>query len=66
MTYPISRGQCVNTVALIAEGDYGPLKGKWARNVPVEEMREAFAGWEPEVQALLQVSRSHAEPLHVS
>ncbi|KZV71854.1 FAD/NAD(P)-binding domain-containing protein [Peniophora sp. CONT] len=59
VTYPISRGECVNTVALVTRDDYcGKLKGKWVRDAPVEEMREAFAGWEPEVETLLQASGS--------
>lgn len=53
MTYPVSRGECVNTVALVTSSNYGKFEGKWVREAPVEEMRAAFAGWEPEVEKYL-------------
>lgn len=42
----------------MTEADYGKFEGKWNRNAPVEEMRKAFAGWEPEVETYLRVSES--------
>ena len=56
MTYPVSRGECVNTVALVTSANYGKFEGKWVRDAPVEEMRAAFAGWEPEVEKYLEAS----------
>lgn len=57
--YPISRGQLINVVAFVTvpQGAEKHLKfpGKWVQEATVEDMKEAYAGWEPEVQALLDV-----------
>jgi len=60
VTYPISRGELINLVAFVTtRGGYGTTyPGKWVREVSPEEMRKCYAGWEPEVQEILNVSRS--------
>ena len=32
------------------------FEGKWVRDVSVEEVREAYKGWEPDVEKFLQVN----------
>lgn len=57
--YPISRGQLINVVAFVTipQGAEKHLTypGKWVQEATIEEMKEAYSGWEPEVQALLDV-----------
>lgn len=40
----------------MTSSDYGKFEGKWVREAPVEEMRAAFVGWEPEVERYLEAS----------
>ena len=55
MAYPISRGEIISLVAFVTRSDYGDFEGRWNRDAPVDEVRAAFAGWEPEVETYLQV-----------
>lgn len=61
--YPISRGQLINVVAFVTipQGAEKHLTypGKWVQEATVDEMKEAYSGWEPEVQALLDVMNHH-------
>ncbi|VDB82785.1 unnamed protein product [Peniophora sp. CBMAI 1063] len=66
VTYPISRGESVSLVAFVTRANYGNFEGRWNRDVPVEEVREAFAGWEPEVETYMQcIEECQAWALHV-
>ena len=66
VTYPIRRGTLINVVAFVTLPDSSGkrFEGKWVRDVPVDEVREAYKGWEADVQNVLQVrlhygTRSH-------
>ncbi|KAK2467655.1 hypothetical protein APHAL10511_000510 [Amanita phalloides] len=56
VAYPMSHGRLINVLGLVhhesrEETDHeGPL----VQNVPQEEIKSVFQGWEPEVQALVQ------------
>ncbi|KZV60918.1 FAD/NAD(P)-binding domain-containing protein [Peniophora sp. CONT] len=67
VTYPIRRGDFVNVVAFVTLPNSGKrFEGKWVRDVPVEEVREAFAGWEPDVENVLQcVETTSAWAVHI-
>ncbi|KAK7005713.1 RNA helicase [Favolaschia claudopus] len=56
VAYSISQGNIVNVVAFATESDkenqdYG---GEWVTECSKDEMLQCFAGWEPEVMALLE------------
>ncbi|KAI3615121.1 salicylate hydroxylase [Moniliophthora roreri] len=55
VVYPISQGRIVNVVAFYSRPwDEGkPLPGPEVRNATLEEVLEVYAGWEQEVQDLL-------------
>ena len=55
--YPIQRGAMVNFAAFRARYDleHSAFKGPWVQDVPPGEVVREFAGWEDEVQVLLQV-----------
>ncbi|KAF7975798.1 hypothetical protein HWV62_8475 [Athelia sp. TMB] len=57
--FPISRGAHVNVVAFTSEPSkegtqYSANEKEWVADVPKEELLQAYAGWEPEVTALLE------------
>lgn len=68
VTYPISQGTLVNFVGFYtipgAEGT--TFTGKWVQDVPVEEVMACYAGFEPEVQALLKCfDKASAWAIHI-
>ncbi|KAI0316051.1 hypothetical protein OF83DRAFT_1060972 [Amylostereum chailletii] len=68
VTYPISRGELVNLVAFVTVPDgYGKeYEGRWVHDVPPDELREQYAGWEPEVSSILQgVEYASAWAIHI-
>ncbi|EKM57327.1 uncharacterized protein PHACADRAFT_172966 [Phanerochaete carnosa HHB-10118-sp] len=54
VAYPIARGSLVNAAAFTARCDLEntQLDAPWVVDAPRSEFQEAFADWEPEVQAL--------------
>lgn len=58
--YPIARGRLINLAIFRARYDLentpAPPDGAWVKEVSRAEMAHEFAQWEPEVQALLDVS----------
>ncbi|VDC07528.1 unnamed protein product [Peniophora sp. CBMAI 1063] len=56
VTYPIRRGALINVVAFVTlpDSDGKHFDGKWVRDVPVDEVRKAFSGWEPDVEKVLE------------
>ncbi len=52
--YPISAGRLVNVVALTPAGDW--TIESWTAEGSVEDLRAAFAGWDPQLTALLAVT----------
>ena len=68
MTYPIRRGALINVVAFVTLPDSNGkrFEGKWVRDVPVGEVREAYRGWEADVQNVLQVRLPYDTRLHCS
>ncbi|KAI0360165.1 FAD/NAD(P)-binding domain-containing protein [Trametes cingulata] len=60
ITYQISGGAFLNFVAIcrVPGGEGAPYKSKWVTEVPKEEVLSQFAGWEPEVQQMLQCVRN--------
>ncbi|KAI0026777.1 hypothetical protein K488DRAFT_64556, partial [Vararia minispora EC-137] len=68
VTYPISRGELINLLAFVTTpGGYGTeYKGKWVRDASPDEIRASYAGWEPEVQALINsVETTSAWAIHI-
>lgn len=57
VTYPIRRGALINVVGFVTYADAvgKRIEGKWVRDVPADEVRKAFEGWEPDVENVLQV-----------
>ena len=60
IVFPISRGAQVTVVAFTSEPSkegtqYSANEKEWVASVPKEELLQAYAGWEPEVTALLEV-----------
>ncbi|KAI0708960.1 FAD/NAD-P-binding domain-containing protein [Cerioporus squamosus] len=56
VSYSISAGSIVNVVTLASQPQlYGsPYNGPWVTDCSPAEVQECYAGWEPEVQELLQ------------
>ncbi|TFY64904.1 hypothetical protein EVG20_g5781 [Dentipellis fragilis] len=56
IVYPISNGAFINFLAFytVPDGEGTPYEGKWMRDAPKEEVLDAFQGWEPDVQELLE------------
>ncbi|VDC07527.1 unnamed protein product [Peniophora sp. CBMAI 1063] len=67
VTYPISRGDFVNVVAFVSHADHSErFEGKWVRDVSVEEVRDAYKGWEPDVEKFLQcIETASAWAIHI-
>ncbi|KAI0058728.1 FAD/NAD(P)-binding domain-containing protein [Artomyces pyxidatus] len=66
--YPIARGTLVNFVAFysVPGGEGSKFDGKWVRDAPIEEVRQRYVGWEPDVQALLAcLETASAWAIHV-
>ncbi|TFY80711.1 hypothetical protein EWM64_g3302 [Hericium alpestre] len=65
VSYPISRGALINFVGFYTvPGAYesrAAYPGKWVKDVPVEDVKKCYEGWEGEVQGLLQ---AHAMETH--
>lgn len=57
VAYPISRGTMINFVAFKSQHDLENSKhdGPWVCSSEKSEFMTIFRGWEPEVQALLDV-----------
>ncbi len=66
--YPISRGTLINFAAFRSRYDLenSTLDGAWVQDVRREELLQDFDRWEPEVQALLDVSFSRSRPIRAS
>jgi salicylate hydroxylase len=60
IAYPISRGKLINFVAFVSRHDKANTKfnGPWVAQADREEFASRFRRWEPEVQALVNVSSS--------
>ncbi|TFY72565.1 hypothetical protein EVG20_g435 [Dentipellis fragilis] len=70
VTYPISRGEDINFVGFYTvPGAYeskASYPGKWVRDVPVEDVKACYEGWEDEVQAVTKcVKKATAWGIHV-
>lgn len=61
MTYPISKGRLINTVALYSEPEREgtTFLGEAVQEVSQDEVLSRFEGWEGEVVQLLKVSEVH-------
>lgn len=61
IAYPISRGKLINFVAFISRHDKENTKfdGPWVAQADQGEFAGRFSRWEPEVQALVNVSLCH-------
>lgn len=59
MAYPISKGKTINFVAFTLRHDLENTRydGPWVGPGDKAQFAALFADWEPEVQALLHVSR---------
>ncbi|OBZ74163.1 Salicylate hydroxylase [Grifola frondosa] len=57
--YPISRGTIINFAAFRAcyDLEHTTFDAPWVQDVPLDELFDDFARWEPEVQALFQCVR---------
>ena len=60
MSYGIAAGSTCNVVAMITkrEEEGKEYPGPWVGESDASEVRKVFAGWEPEVDALLKVRTS--------
>lgn len=56
--YPIAGGTLLNVAAFRTNYNLSntPYDGPWVAEVELDELLSAFSVWEPEVQALLEVS----------
>jgi hypothetical protein len=57
IVYPVANGTMINFAAFYHQPDkVGTVfEGPWVAHVSKEELQTAYAGWEPSVQAWLQV-----------
>ncbi|KAF9010481.1 FAD/NAD-P-binding domain-containing protein [Cyathus striatus] len=57
VSYSICRGNIINVVTFTSASDkYGvPYNGDWVVECPAQELRQCYAGWEPEVVSLLEL-----------
>lgn len=64
VAYPISQGRILNVAALVMDPKLeGTLyEGPWTTDVPQEEVRREYVGWEPEVDDFVQVCRCVVSP----
>ena len=60
MVYPISSGKFINVGAFHANEELAgtPFPGPWVTHVSNQELLDAHAGWESELQAILKVTFS--------
>ncbi|KLO11287.1 FAD/NAD-binding domain-containing protein [Schizopora paradoxa] len=60
VAYPISKGRFVNFVSLVThpEKEGSRLEGPLVKEVPVDELKRYFEGWEPHMQQLLSCVES--------
>lgn len=60
ITYPISGGKLINTVALVSKPELNGTiyDGPLVEDVSRAELMNNFVGWEPQVQTILGVSLS--------
>ena len=56
--YSIQNGACLNVIFFTFDPaqEHGVHPGEWMRKAAKAEFAGAFGGWEPEVQAMLDVS----------
>ena len=56
--YSIQNGACLNVIFFTFDPaqEHGVHPGEWMRKAAKAEFASAFEGWEPEVQAMLDVS----------
>ncbi|KAH8105384.1 hypothetical protein BXZ70DRAFT_1004888 [Cristinia sonorae] len=59
ITYPISGGRLINTVALVSKPELNGTiyDGPLVEDVSSEELMDNFVGWEPQVQSLLKLMK---------
>ena len=59
VAYPVSKGAIINVVSLVHDDTREETRheGPWFENVSNAEVLSVFQGFEPEVQALLEVCR---------
>ena len=64
VSYGIAAGSTCNVVAMITkrEEEGKEYPGPWVEESDASEVRKVFAGWEPEVDALLKVRTSNFSP----
>ena len=63
VAYPVSRGTLINFIAFVTVDEYGTTysyrgrknNSRWVHDESTEYVVAQFAGWEPEVMALLKV-----------
>lgn len=58
MAYPVSQGHLINFIGFHSEPEKegAPLDGKWSSGASREEVIGCYRDWEPQVQALMEVS----------
>jgi salicylate hydroxylase len=60
VVYPISSGKLINVAAFHAKDELAgtTFPGPWVSQVNNQELLDAYAGWESELQAILKVNFS--------